>query len=635
MNPNHFLADFGHIANAPGGISRLREMIYNLAVTGALSEQRHSDGDGHALLEEITAKKQALSDAGKYKRSPKLENFRDAYNENLPKVPATWAWSRLVEVGEISPRNEAEDDTMASFASMSAISEMHSSAVASEDRPWGSIKKGYTHFANGDVVLAKITPCFENGKAAVMANLTNGIGAGTTELHVVRPIAGVIEPGYIYVFLRSPYFKIVGEGHMTGTAGQKRLPTEYFATRPFPIPPLAEQKRIVAKVDELMALCDQLEAQQQERERRFPVLSRTCHARFAEAPTPANLNRIFDEIGNVSPADLKNSIRTLAVRGLLVNQDAEDDPATVLLRQISAHKAELAKQTKHRRALPVNSLRQGEGPYELPPTWVWVRFGSIMVNRDGERVPVSKEVRETKAKTYDYYGASGVIDKIDSYLFDKPLLLIGEDGANLINRSTPIAFIARGKYWVNNHAHVLDGISEEFLRYIELHINAINLEAYITGTAQPKMNQAKMNSIPIALPPLAEQRRIVAKVDELMALVDQLEAQQQERDKLAEAFAKACVASFTGTTQLERPEKMKAPKTELVSFVTLGKKPKAEANAPLARLLIQNKGTLPAKSLWQQSGLTIDAFYQQLKTEIAQGWIVPPIEAEMKVVEQD
>ena len=104
------------------------------------------------------------------------------------------------------------------------------------------MRKGYTHFANGDVVLAKITPCFENGKAAVMANLTNGFGAGTTELHVVRPITGGVEPGYIYIFLRSPYFKTIGERHMTGTAGQKRLPTEYFATRPFPLPPLAEQK---------------------------------------------------------------------------------------------------------------------------------------------------------------------------------------------------------------------------------------------------------------------------------------------------------------------------------------------------------------------------------------------------------
>lgn len=163
--------------------------------------------------------------------------------------------------------------------------------------------------------------------------------------------------------------------------------------------------------------------------------------------------------------------------------------------------------------------------FGIPGNWVWVSFGGIRISRDGERIPVSKEERNTRAKLFDYYGASGVIDKIESYLFDKPLLLIGEDGANLISRTTPIAFIARGQYWVNNHAHVLDGISEKFLRFIELQINAIDLKSYVTGTAQPKMNQAKMNSIPIALPPEPEQHRIVAKVDELRALCDQLEAQ--------------------------------------------------------------------------------------------------------------
>jgi type I restriction enzyme, S subunit len=173
-----------------------------------------------------------------------------------------------------------------------------------------------------------------------------------------------------------------------------------------------------------------------------------------------------------------------------------------------------------------------------------VRFGEIMINRDGERIPVSREDRALKEKTYDYYGASGVIDKIDGYLFDKPLLLVGEDGANLINRSTPIAFIARGKYWVNNHAHVLDGISEEFLRYIEIHINAIDLEPYITGSAQPKMNQAKMNSIPIALPPLPEQSRIVAKVHQLMAIVDQLETHLAVSRTIGAKLIEAVVAEL-------------------------------------------------------------------------------------------
>jgi len=128
---------------------------------------------------------------------------------------------------------------------------------------------------------------------------------------------------------------------------------------------------------------------------------------------------------------------------------------------------------------------------------------------------LSVNERSRLIKIYDYYGASGVIDKVDRFIFDKPLLLIGEDGANLINRSTPIAFIARGKYWVNNHAHVLDFINEDLMKYVCLYINAISLVDYVTGTAQPKMNQEKMNSIPLALPPLAEQQRIVNAIEEL------------------------------------------------------------------------------------------------------------------------
>jgi type I restriction enzyme S subunit len=109
------------------------------------------------------------------------------------------------------------------------------------------------------------------------------------------------------------------------------------------------------------------------------------------------------------------------------------------------------------------------------------------------------------------------------------LLLIGEDGANLINRSTPIAFLAHGKYWVNNHAHVIDTTHSALMNYLALFINAISLEPYVTGTAQPKMNQAKLNSIPIALPPLAEQVRIVTRVEELMRVCDALEAKGQQQ----------------------------------------------------------------------------------------------------------
>ena len=173
-----------------------------------------------------------------------------------------------------------------------------------------------------------------------------------------------------------------------------------------------------------------------------------------------------------------------------------------------------------------------EIPFEVPKGWEWERFGNIMINKDSERVPLSVAQRQQLKKIYDYYGASGVIDKVDKYLFDKDLLLIGEDGANLINRSTPIAFIAKGKYWVNNHAHVLDVCSGMALSYVALFINAISLVAYITGTAQPKMNQEKMNSILLAIPPVKEQHRILEKMSMVDAFVDKYASLQTKLDSL-------------------------------------------------------------------------------------------------------
>ena len=167
-----------------------------------------------------------------------------------------------------------------------------------------------------------------------------------------------------------------------------------------------------------------------------------------------------------------------------------------------------------------------------------------MVNRDSERIPLSVAEREKLDKIYDYYGASGVIDKVDKYLFDKPLLLIGEDGANLLLRSKPIAFIAKGEYWVNNHAHVLDTVGGLTLEYICTYINAINLSPYVTGTAQPKMNQEKMNSILVPIPPLEEQYRIVTQIEELLPYIDKYGKAEEHLTALNTTFPEALKKSI-------------------------------------------------------------------------------------------
>ena len=220
---------------------------------------------------------------------------------------------------------------------------------------------------------------------------------------------------------------------------------------------------------------------------------------------------------------LKNAILQEAIEGRLVPQDPNDEPASALLARIRKEKEQLVKAGKlKKKDLEVKPISEDEIPFEIPESWEWVRFGTITINRDSERIPLSVYERSRLEKKYDYYGASGVIDKVDRYLFNKPLLLIGEDGANLINRSTPIAFIARGEYWVNNHAHVLDYLNEDLMQYMCWYINAISLVDYVTGTAQPKMNQEKMNSILVALPPLSEQHRIVEKLEQLLGKIDKL-----------------------------------------------------------------------------------------------------------------
>lgn len=192
---------------------------------------------------------------------------------------------------------------------------------------------------------------------------------------------------------------------------------------------------------------------------------------------------------------------------------------------------------------------------DIPDTWKYCYFDDVLINRDSERIPVSVADRKKLSKKYDYYGASGVIDKVDNFLFDENLLLIGEDGANLLSRSTPIAFIAKGKYWVNNHAHVLQATEHVLLEFVEIYINAISLVPYVTGSAQPKLSQRMMSKIPVPVPPIEEQQRIVEtvrSVSEHLGLIDTLQGQYQ--DNLATLKSKIIDAGIQGKLTEQLPE---------------------------------------------------------------------------------
>lgn len=166
-------------------------------------------------------------------------------------------------------------------------------------------------------------------------------------------------------------------------------------------------------------------------------------------------------------------------------------------------------------------------------SWEEKKLSEITENQDSKRIPLSKSQRDNMNRIYDYYGASGIIDKVDDYIFEGKKLLIGEDGANLVTRSKDIAFIADGKYWVNNHAHILDVRDTVLLMYLCNYINNMDLIPYVTGSAQPKLTQAKMNNIKIFLPSLPEQHEIVRLIDDLLA-----------RERAAQQAAEQALASI-------------------------------------------------------------------------------------------
>ena len=238
-------------------LKRLRQAILNFAIRGKLVERSPDDELASDLLIRIEEEKTRLVKTGAIKRR-KAPIALDE-DENPFQLPKAWAWTQITKLGVISPRNDFPDNHVASFVPMRMIPAEYGASNTCEPRPWGEIRKGYTHFAEGDVGLAKITPCFENGKSVVFRNLTGGIGSGTTELHVLRPI--LVNADYVVLFLKSSLFIENGIQRMTGTAGQKRVPMEYFTNSPFPLPPLAEQRRIVGKVNELMILCNRLESE--------------------------------------------------------------------------------------------------------------------------------------------------------------------------------------------------------------------------------------------------------------------------------------------------------------------------------------------------------------------------------------
>ncbi|MBK6657360.1 MAG: restriction endonuclease subunit S [Proteobacteria bacterium] len=546
MRLETFFAKFDLLVDAPDAAERMRELLLELAVRGALSD-RVSDDQNDKVWGEFLAEIE--------KRAPETLASREMPFE----IPSAWRWVCLDDLGTAKVRNDAEDDAPASFVPMASVSSMYGVAVQSEERTWGEIKKGFTHFADGDVVMAKITPCFENAKSGVMRNLVNGIGAGTTELHVFRRGTPVVLPEFVLLYVKTRGYISRGVPRMTGSAGQKRIPREYFSKSPFPLPPPAEQQRIVAKVDELMALCDRLEAQHQERETRHAALARASLARFTEVPTPANLSFLFHPSYSISPAELRKSVRNLAVQGKLVTQIPSEESAIEAVGRIEPQPRPARFEKRSTANIQgITALSVGTTERDIPSGWLCVPLIQIARLESGHT--------PSRARPDWWNGDVSWVGVVDARLHDGKVIFdtlqhTNEQGlANSAARMLPTGTVCVSRTASVGYVTILGkpmATSQDFVNWVPT--GAVTSEwlqlvftaekdafsRFSKGAVHQTIYYPEWLSMHTMLPPLAEQRRIVAKVDQLMALVDQLETQLATSRATATKLLEAIVAELT------------------------------------------------------------------------------------------
>ena len=248
---------------------QLRKSILQEAIQGKLVPQCSDEGTAQELLEQIKLEKQKLIKDGKLKKSALTDSVifkgddnkyfekigktvKEATDEIPFEIPTTWQWVRIKDIFQINPKNIAEENCISAFIPMEKICATYGSEFSYDEVQWKAIKAGYTHFADGDVAFAKITPCFQNRKSAIFCNLPNGIGAGTTELKVLRQFGETINRWYLLFFLESPYF--IDEAIFKGTANQQRIISGYLENKLFPLPPLQEQTRIEKQIKAIASI---------------------------------------------------------------------------------------------------------------------------------------------------------------------------------------------------------------------------------------------------------------------------------------------------------------------------------------------------------------------------------------------
>ena len=537
------LSNLDVLATAPGGVARLRELILTLAVQGKLVPQDSADEPASELLKKIRVEKDRLIAAGKIKRDKPLVEI--AEDETPFELPQGWEWARLGAIcsyiqrgkGPVYAENSEHkvisqkcvrwwglDLTPARFITPESFAKYETVRFLQVgDLLWNST-------GTGTIGRACLVPS-EQGKAGLVA-----------DSHVTVVRAMQIDSSFLWRWIQSPYVQSEIEGSASGTTNQIELNTSTVVNHLIPLPPLAEQSRIVTRVEELMRLCDALEAKGQLEATQHAQLVSTLLGQLTASRTPDELHDNWQRVAQHfdllldRPATvdaLEQTILQLAVRGLLVPQDPTDEPASILLQKIRLEKDRLIAEGKIKRDKPLPPIAEDEKPFELPNGWEWLRLNDLIRIGSGDGLTAAQMA---PAGTIPVYGGNGVNGHHDRANVEEPTLVIGRVGYYCGS-----IHLTPSRAWVTDNAFITR-YPKAFLdmKWLYWLLVGTNLKENDSATAQPVISGRKVYPIVVALPPLSEQSRIVARVESLRRLCadlrQRLAARQTTQAHLAEAL---------------------------------------------------------------------------------------------------
>ena len=564
MNADQLLAHYEQVADAPDAIPRLRRFILDFAVRGKLVEQDPADEPASELLKRVEAEKARLVNAGKIRKKAASDPIMVDAPFDLPR---NWAWvsigtAFLYDAG--AKRGPKALDQSPWLLELENIEKDTGRLVLRVRSAEGASQSTKSEFLPGDILYGKLRPYLNKVLVA------DEPGYSTTEIVAIRPYLPLCSE-YCALALRRPdfvkYVTRLGQG-----TKMPRLRTEDAVVAPFPLPPLAEQHRIVAKVDELMALCDRLEAARADRETTRDRLMAASLARLdAPDPDPAifRVHAAF-ALENLAPLTarpnqikaLRQTILNLAVRGKLVEQDPADEPAAELLKRMAIAKIERKKRTGDARMKVAPDPKSDELEMPLPSGWAVQSFENLFLFIDyrGNTPPktdqgiplitaknirmghLNREPREYISQaTFETWMTRG-FPAIGDLLFTTEAPL-----ANIcLNEIEEPFALAQRAICFQPYAK----IDTKFLMFALMSdVMQSLIDKHATGMTAKGIKAAKLKPLTIPLPPLAEQHRIVAKVDELMAVYDRLEASLTAVDATRQRLLKALLHEALGPAE--------------------------------------------------------------------------------------